>query len=313
MTLSSSAARRIRFAYRTASVGAVALSLVFLLRQFRVLHGEMVWEQVDLVLTMIAAGSAFRVFFLRAWLSLNLEDGLSRSELKQRSLGLQRTWAIGWLGRYLPARVGWYLAGHRGLREAGYSHSASVRKLLTESSLSALIAIAVGSGLALVPIYSGRAELAERHASAVGLLAIVLVLCLFALGVLLVTQGEIRRKQLGRAGIYLFLGNLGSLVSIWLALAVAAEESSWTLVFSVSGANLLSGALASVIAVVPGGLAVKEVLLILLSRQFLSSESALQIAVVLRVSSVAADLICATVVGMLAGRRRVLGGRVDRY
>lgn len=294
-------------AYYTVLIGIAGYLLATL--DWRVLDGlrpEWGWIAVATL-----TGLASRVLMIATWLvilrGLGARRGLDVSALAY-------VYAKSWLGRYIPGTVPWilgkiYFASRQGL---------SVRKLTTSSLLEAGLQTLVGLvvGIALILFAPRAAPLPTALvATMIGAIAVGGVLLLppvfnraMQFAARLFRRPPIAAEDLpgyrtvgSGAGLYVVVAVANGASLFFIALALEPGLPAAVFLYCV-GALALASAVGMLAVFAPGGIGVREAVLVVLLGAVMPTEAALAIAVVTRAWSIAVDLLF---VGAAAANLRI--------
>ncbi len=246
------------------------------------------------------AGVLFRYWGCFSW--LQLLKGLGARDLnKYRELVL--VYAKSWLGRYIPGTIPWvlsriYFASRHGVPAEKLAVSAVV-----EGVLQVLVLLAVSF---LFLSLDGRASglIDEYRALMFTLFLLLLVLlspCVFNRAVSLASHflkrdavdpnNEIGWQLIIRGFLlYGFGGALSGLSFFFIAQSVNPSVGWESLVFLIGAANL-SGAISMMAFFSPGGIGVREGVLLLLLGLMMSPEAALMVTLLSRLWGVLLDMV----------------------
>ncbi|WP_353809246.1 lysylphosphatidylglycerol synthase domain-containing protein [Agromyces sp. SYSU T00194] len=256
-----------------------------------------VWPLV--VATIVSLG--FRYWGIGIWFLLLRR--LGGTDLRGHYRELSYIYAKSWLGRYIPGAATWilgkvYFASRHGVPRARLAVSG-----LLEGALQILATLIVGLALVLLDPRAASIEGWVRW-SLVGLLVagvIVLIPPVFS-RLLQFAMRLLRRNPLAAedlpgwrvigegVGLYA-VGVLLTGVSYYLVVVAINPQTGVEDLLYIVGAASLASAVSMVAVFAPGGIGVREGTLALLLAAVMPSQIALVIVVVLRVWSVAVDLL----------------------
>ncbi len=282
------------------------------------------WDEVRrlsfdwwLVVAASVVGLASRGWNVAIWLALLRRLGASKFG---NIAVLAHAYAKAWLGRYIPGSAAWILGKIYFASRQGVSKSKLAVSSFLEAGLQVLVMLLVGTVLLLVDprleVVSGPVRIAMAAAA---------LLCVVALwpavfnwvatrGFRLVRKRDLDAEHLPNwraiwQGLWMFTVSTGFVgLSVFLLAKALYPPLGWDQLVFVIAANALASAVSMIVVFAPGGLGVREALLITLLALIMPREAALVVSLLIRVWSIAIDFIF---VGLTALLVRLRGGSND--
>lgn len=261
----------------------------------------------------VVAMLAFVLVYAACWWLL-----MSELEGRRAPLGAMRLFLLSWPGRYVPASLPHYGGRLVAAPSLGLSRSAVAASLVYEN----VFAIVASGGVAIVLLAAG-------YRDAIGgggwLVAAIVAAPLAALslhpavGRTAVRVGARRMKRLSaleayvlappaliRVGAAYAVGSVVAGLAFWCSLRAIGAEAP--LLLAIAAYNL--GGVAGMLAIaVPGGIGVREAVVVAVMSAFVSPPVALSAAVLARLVAVVADFTPFAGIVIAAGVARLLGRR----
>lgn len=264
------------------------------------------------LLLATAVGLVSRAWMVAIWLALLRNLGAPRFDDVP---ALAHVYAKSWLGRYIPGTAPWILGKIYFASRLGLSKRKLAVSSFLEAGLQVLVMLLVGLVLLLV---DPRVDFVSP-----GLRAAMIVCTLLGLialwprafnsvarwGHRKVGKGELSAADLPRwpgmlRGTAMFAVNSAVTgVSVFLVAKSVFPSLPVTEMIFVIAANSLASALSMIVVFAPGGIGVREALLVGLLSLIMPTEIALVAAVALRLWSVAVDFIFVGLTAVLSRRR----------
>ncbi len=257
---------------------------------------ELDWRWIALATLL---GMAARYWMVLIWLTIL--RGLGAPPFR-RVAPLAAVYAKAWLGRYIPGTAPWILGKIYFASQHGLSKSKLAVSSLLEGGLQAIVMMTVGLLLVLV---DPRAQLVDPLLLTLLVIAVVVGIVVLLPPIfnrlLLWVARILRRRVLSEedlpgyrvigTGTLMFVINaaLTGVATFFVAKAVDPSLGLAEIVF-VSAAVNLSAAVSMVAFFAPGGLGVREALIVLLLSIVMPAEYAIVVAVVVRLWSIGLDL-----------------------
>ncbi len=224
-----------------------------------------------------------------------------------------RIWAISELGRYVPGKVLYVAARPALASRVGVRASVAVAAMAVELALVML----TSAGLFILPLWT-RPALGARYGLAVVLLWVLLAAAVPPRVLSGLLNFGLRRLGKEEVEVRLNLGQLLRLLALcvvlWAGMGLAFfvftrsvwPAVGWHSVWTVAGAYALAWTLGLATLVSPGGLGVREAILVTLLSGVLTPGGAALVAIASRIWITLAELTCA---GMAAALGRKAGPR----
>jgi glycosyltransferase 2 family protein len=276
-------------------------------------------ENLQLAWLPFAAATLIALLF-RYWgagIWLFLLERLGAHDLRRNFLELCYVYAKAWLGRYLLGAGTWILGKIYFASQYGISKSKLAVSGLLEAVLQLLATLIVGLGLLLVDprldtLGSGPSILS---AVALAVCLIALIPVVFRFGVSLVYR-VVRRKTLARedlpdwrailfGGLLYVAGTLITGISYFFIAQAVYEPLQWSDMLYIIGASSVASAVSLLAVFAPGGIGVREGVQVLFFSALMPTEIAVIISVLMRLWSLAVDVLFFVVAALLrrGGRR----------
>ena len=263
----------------------------------RILTVRFDWPML-LIATVI--GIAYRYWMVYIWLSILRSLGAGRfTDIPALCL----VYAKSWLGRYIPGTAPWILGKIFFAAQQGLSTSKLAVSSFLEGGLQVLVLLV--SGLIMMAVDPRAALLDPTLTWAMVAVAVMGCIALWPRVFNAVARWVYRRIRHGEldaadlpgwgtigrgAGLYLAGSVLSGLSMFFVAKSVWPELPLTSLLFVIGAANLASAA--SMVAIfAPSGIGVREAILVILLSLVMPTEIAFVVSIVLRLWSIAADLL----------------------
>jgi uncharacterized membrane protein YbhN (UPF0104 family) len=260
----------------------------------------------------------FRYWGAGIWLFLL--ERLGAQGLRENFRELSYVYAKAWLGRYLLGAGTWILGKIYFASQYGISKNKLAVSGLLEAVLQLLATLVVGLGLLLIDprldtLGSGPSILS---AIAFAICLIALIPAVFRFGVGLIYR-VVRRKTIPRedlpdwraiviGGLLYIVGTLITGISYFFIAQAVYADLQWSDLLYVIGASSVASAVSLLAVFAPGGIGVREGVQVLFFSALMPVEIAVIVSVLMRLWSLAVDVIFFFLAAAIRGRR---GGRED--